>query len=208
MNSKSQNNDPLDRSRKLWDKEAATFDNEPDHGLRDPRVRQAWVTLLKASLPVPPLTILDIGCGTGSLSILLSELGYAVTGADFSPEMIKLAEEKATRAGYTIPFHIMDASNPNFTPQQFDVIVCRHLLWALPDPAQVLQRWANLLKPHGQFLLIEGFWHTGGGLHAQQILDLMPASMTDIIVTDLSNQPELWGGAVDDERYLIHAELK
>jgi len=207
VNSKSQNNDPLDRLRKLWDKEAATFDNEPDHGLRDPRVRQAWVTLLKASLPVPPLTILDIGCGTGSLTILLSELGYAVTGADFSPEMIKLAEEKATHAGYTIPFHIMDASNPNFTPQQFDVIVCRHLLWALPDPAQVLQRWANLLKPHGQLLLIEGFWHTGGGLHAQQILDIMPSTMTDLIVTDLSNQPELWGGAVDDERYLIYAKL-
>jgi len=201
------NDDPLDSSRQVWDAEAPTFDNEPDHGLRDTVVRQAWTALLKDSLLDSPASVLDMGCGTGSLSVVMAELGYGVTGADFSPAMIALAQEKATCAGYPIAFYIMDASHPTFPSQQFDVIVCRHLLWALPDPAQVLERWINLLKPNGQLCLIEGFWHTGGGLHATQILDMLPVSMTDTIVNDLSDQSDLWGGTVNDERYLIRTRL-
>ena len=56
-------------------------------------------------------------------------------------------------------------------------------------------------------ILIEGFWHTGSGLHAQQIVDALPASMTNIAVHDLSAQPELWGKAVTDERYAVLADL-
>ena len=35
----------------LWDAEAATFDDEPDHGLRDPATRAAWLELLTATCP-------------------------------------------------------------------------------------------------------------------------------------------------------------
>ena len=200
--------DPLDRSRQLWDDEATTFDDEADHGLRDKNVRQAWMALLKASLPTSPAMILDIGCGTGSLSLVMAELGHRVTGVDFSPAMIALAREKASQAGYSIPFHIMDASYPIFSPQQFDVILCRHLLWALPEPAQVLERWISLLKPSGRLCLIEGFWHTGAGLHATQIVDLLPASLTNTVIEDLSGQSALWGKTVTDERYLIRTILQ
>lgn len=200
-------NNPLDHSRQYWNDAAITFDNDPDHGLRDGVVRQAWAILLKASLPSFPATILDIGCGTGSLSILMAELGHTVIGADFSPAMIALAQEKATHAGYAIPFHVMDASYPTFSLQQFDVIVCRHLLWTLSDPAQVLLRWVNLLKSEGALCLIEGFWHIGGGLHATELVNLLPSSLTNIVVVDLSSQADLWDRAVTDERYLIRTHL-
>ena len=36
----------LDRARRLWDEAAATFDSEPDHGLRDPVTYAAWRDLL------------------------------------------------------------------------------------------------------------------------------------------------------------------
>ncbi len=190
-----------------WDNEADTFDQEPDHGLLDLGVRTAWQSLLEKSLPPPPAVILDVGCGTGSLSVLLAEAGYEVTGIDFSPAMISQAKAKAHRAGQTISFQVMDAASPSLFPQKYDVILCRHLLWALPEPAQVLQNWSTLLAPNGRFLLIEGFWHNGGGLHAPQIVEALPNTFSRIVVEDLSDSPELWGGGVDDERYLITAFL-
>ena len=74
-----------------WDRQAATFDEEPDHGLRDPSARRAWTTLLTEVLPEPGMSIADLGCGTGSLSILLAEAGHHVHGVDISPRSISCA---------------------------------------------------------------------------------------------------------------------
>jgi 2-polyprenyl-3-methyl-5-hydroxy-6-metoxy-1,4-benzoquinol methylase len=197
----------LEAIRKLWDDAAHSFDNETDHGLRDPVVHAAWTTLLSQLLPTPPSVVLDIGCGTGSLSVVLAKLNHNVTGVDLSPAMIEIASKKAKRAGHSITFQIMDAAFPQLPSQQFDAIVCRHLLWALPDPKQVLLRWANLLKSGGSLILIEGFWHTDGGLHAQDIISMMPSSMTDVSVRNLSKETVLWGSEVTDERYVIRSIL-
>lgn len=196
----------LHESRQIWNAEAATFDNQPDHGLHDPVVLAAWTKLLSASLPMNNAELLDIGCGTGSLSLVFAGFGCKVTGIDFSPEMIAVAETKAQAAHQSIQFHVMDGAFPQFPPQQFDVIVCRHLLWMLPQPDQVLQRWVSLLKPGGRLLLIEGFWHTGAGLRSQDIVDMLPAALTHVSVQPLSDQADLWGSEVDDERYMIVAD--
>jgi 2-polyprenyl-3-methyl-5-hydroxy-6-metoxy-1,4-benzoquinol methylase len=193
----------LQETRQYWDNEAATFDNEPDHGLRDPVVREAWINLLVNWLPSAPVSVLDIGCGTGSLSIVLAGLNYAVTGIDLSEVMIARAKAKTKAAGYSIPFKVMDAFKPDFSPQQFDVIVCRHLLWALPEPAVALQRWSKILVPGGRLILIEGYWHTGAGLQSQQIIEALPFTFTAVTVKNLSDHSNLWGGEVSDERYIV-----
>jgi 2-polyprenyl-3-methyl-5-hydroxy-6-metoxy-1,4-benzoquinol methylase len=198
----------LATTRRIWDDAAGNFDDEPDHGLLDPVVRAAWKDLLTQLLPTHPSMVLDIGCGTGSVSTLLAELNHNVTGVDLSPAMIDIATQKAKSAGHTITFQIMDATFPQLAPQKFDIIVCRHLLWALPNPQHILQRWAYLLEPGGSMILIEGFWHTGAGLHAQDIVSMMPTSMTDVSVRDLSKRADLWGGEVIDERYAIRATLR
>ena len=196
----------LEQTRQYWDREAATFDSQPDHGLRDPMVREAWTNLLANSLPSAPASVLDIGCGTGTLSLVLVGLGYEVTGIDLSEAMITRAKAKTKAAGYAIPFQVMDASNPDFASQQFEVILCRHLLWALPDPALALQRWSKMLVPGGRLVLVEGYWHTGAGLQSQQIVEALPATFINVTVKNLSHQPELWGGEVTDERYIVVAD--
>ena len=87
--------DPLDETRALWDDEAQTFDEAADHGLRDPAVREAWRALLRDLLPPAPARVADLGCGTGTLALLLTEEGYDVTGVDLSPEMVRRARAKA-----------------------------------------------------------------------------------------------------------------
>ena len=82
----------------------------------------------------------------------------------------------------------------------FEGIVCRHLLWAQPDPAETLRRWTRLLAPAGRLLLIVEFWHTGGGLRAAQDVRSFPPGLALIEVVDLSGRPLLWGGPVSDDR--------
>lgn len=195
----------LAETRRYWDEESATFDQQPDHGLHDPKIRAAWKELIESWLPAPRSRILDVGCGTGSLSVLLTELGHQVVGIDLSSKMIAQAQAKAAANGQQITFHVMDADYLQLPQNHFDVIICRHLLWALPDIPQVLQRWVDLLKPGGRLILIEGYWHTDSGLHAEEIIKALPAIMTEISVRNLSDQPIYWGGQVTDERYAILA---
>ena len=137
----------------------------------------------------------------------MAGLGHAITAIDLSPKMIAQARAKAAAAGRAIVFQVMDAAAPSLAPGQFDVIFCRHLLWALPQPAAVLRRWAVLLRPSGRLVLVEGRWGTGAGLSASQIVQALPASLSARPVQDLSRQPALWGRPVSDERYVIVADL-
>ena len=186
-----------------WDASAATYDNEPDHGLADPDTRAAWSALLATHLPDAPADILDAGCGTGSLTLLMRQLGHRVTGIDASPSMLDIARAKLDAARLPTPFHLMDASRPDVPAGSFDVVLSRHVLWMFDDLPVVLDHWLSLLRPGGRLLLIEGFWHTGGGLHAKDLLHALDARHGEATLLDLSEDARLWGGEVTDERYIV-----
>ncbi len=185
-----------------WDSRAPTFDDQPDHGLRDPRTREAWKQLLLPQLPPAPALIADLGCGTGSLTVLMAAAGHAVTGLDIAPQMISAARAKATAAGLSPRFVISDAADPALTAGSFDVVLARHVLWAMPDIDAALSQWIRLLKPRGVLILIEGRWHTGAGLTAVQAEQAVGRHRIEVTVTALSS-PLLWGDLVTDERYLL-----
>jgi len=48
--------------------------------------------------------VLDVGCGTGTLSLALTQVGYAVTGVDLSEDMLVVASEKAREQHITMTF--------------------------------------------------------------------------------------------------------
>ena len=196
----------VDEVRDGWDAEADAFDLEPDHGLLNPNTRQAWWVLLQALLPEPPARVADLGCGTGTVSALLAEHGYDVTGVDLSPRMIDLARTKAEASRQTVRFEVGNASEPPLDPGHFDVVFARHVVWALPDQAAVLQRWAALLAPAGRIVLIEGFWSTGAGLRADTLRALVEPVARNIDIIPLSDST-LWGKEIDDERYALLATL-
>ncbi|MFF4303669.1 class I SAM-dependent methyltransferase [Streptomyces sp. NPDC001601] len=190
-----------------WDAEAARFDEEPDHGLGVPEVRAAWAARLRAWLPEPPADVLDLGCGTGSLSLLAAEQGHRVTGADSSPAMVERARAKL--AGRDAVFLLGDAAAPPVGERLFDVVLVRHVLWALPDPARVLRHWRGLLRPGGRFVLVEGVWGTvtPGGIPAGRLTALLAPLAADVRVEPLSAVAALWGKEVDDERYAVVATV-
>ena len=185
-------------SRQLWDDHADSFDDEPDHGLRDPAVRAAWAALLLPLLPPAPTRVLDLGCGTGSLSVLLAEAGHDVLGLDFSARMLALAVAKGSSAR----FERGDVTRPPYAAGCCDVVLVRHVLWALDDPAAALRRWTTLLRPGGRLVLVEGRWSTGAGLTSAECVDLVLGARTEAQLSRVDD-PALWGGPITDERYLI-----
>ena len=189
-----------------WNAEAARFDDAPDHGLRDPAVRAAWRGLLREHLPEPPGDVLDLGCGTGSLTLLVAELGHRVAGVDIAPAMVAAARAKLTAAGATATVELGDAADPPGRTGSYEIVVARHVLWALPDPAAVLARWVRLLRPGGRLILVEGRWWTGGGLTAEETRRLLDPYAAHVTTRPLAD-PVFWGGPVDDERYLCEARL-
>jgi SAM-dependent methyltransferase len=194
-------------ARMDWDAEAASFDEEPDHGLRDPEVRAAWADRLRSWLPGRACDILDLGCGTGSLSLLAAEQGHRVTGVDSSPAMVDLARAKL--AGRDAAFLVGDAATPPVGEQRFDVVLVRHVLWALPDPGRALRHWRELLRPGGRLVLIEGVWGAVSpvGIPAELLTALLESVAAHVRVERLSGDPLLWGRAVADERYAVVAAV-
>lgn len=194
-----------------WDTEAVRFDDEPDHGLRDPAVRAAWARRLHGWLPESGTEagtgadVLDLGCGTGSLSLLAVGQGHRVTGVDRSPAMVERARAKL--AGRQAVFHIGDADAPPVGESLFDVVLVRHVLWALPDPGRALRRWRGLLRPGGRMVLVEGVWGevSPAGIPADQVVALLTPLAADVRVEPLSGDAALWGREVGDERYAVVA---
>jgi hypothetical protein len=76
------------------------------------------------------------------------------------------------------------------------------VLWALPDPAAALDRWAGLLKPDGRLVLVEGCWSTGAGLPSADTVALVAGAGFEPVLRQLAD-PAYWGGRIDDERYVV-----
>lgn len=165
--------------------------------------------------------MLDLGCGTGSVALLVTELGHRVRGVDLSARMVEQARAKC--AGRTATFTVGDAAAPDVDERSVDVVTARHLLWTLPDPHAALARWVAAVRPGGRLVLVEGRWTvpggTGpyargadempwhGGVRAEDLVAALDPLVERLEVQCLSDDPVLWGRAVDDERYAVVAHV-
>lgn len=103
--------------------------------------------------------ILDIGCGPGIFSIILSTLGGKVSGIDFSVDMIKNAKNNARIFNQNIEFINGDAQNLPFDNESFDIVVSRNLTWNLADPQIAYKQWHRVLKKEGILLNFDANWY-------------------------------------------------
>ena len=108
----------------------------------------------------PGESVLDIGCGTGSLAIAAkSQVGptSTVCGLDASPEMIARAEMKARKARVDVGFKNAFAQSLPFPAAQFDVVLTTIMLHHLPrkSRAELASEIRRVLKPGGRVLAID-----------------------------------------------------
>ncbi len=109
----------------------------------------------------PGSRILEIGCGTGSLTCQMASRGALVTAIDALPAMLAEAERRAAQAGLQdqVTFKYMDAAlvGDQFPPASFDFIVSTLVFSELPPDEQqyVLAACRSLLAPQGQLLIAD-----------------------------------------------------
>ena len=151
------NYDLREEIRAYWSERAETFDQSPGHEIFSESERAAWHRLLVRHLgPADGRAVLDLACGTGVVSHLLDDLGFRVTGLDWSEAMLDRAKAKAGERARQIAFHLGDAERLMEDDESFDVVVTRHLVWTLVDPAAAFAEWRRVLKPGGTLLIVDG----------------------------------------------------
>jgi SAM-dependent methyltransferase len=152
--------DVRDLLRGWWDADAVGYDASPGHSLSDPVEAAAWRAVLASLLPAAPVRVLDVGAGTGAMSLLAAELGHDVTALDLSEAMLARAKEKAADRSLDLTFVVGPAEEPPTGP--FDAVMARHVVWTLPEPVDALAAWRGAVGLAGRLVIFEGSWGSAG----------------------------------------------
>jgi ubiquinone/menaquinone biosynthesis C-methylase UbiE len=119
-------------------------------------VREDAIKLIQGE----PRRILDLGCGTGSTTVLLQETfpNAQVIGLDLSPYMLIMAERKAQEKQLPIRWCHGKAEDTGLEGETFDLVTASLLFHETPVPISkaILRESFRLLKGGGQFLLLDG----------------------------------------------------
>lgn len=124
---------------------------------QEPAIRRQT---LKVAAIQPGEKVLDVGCGTGTLSLAAwrrVQPAGEVTGVDASPEMIQLARRKAKRNRADAQFHVALIEELPFPDGTFDAVLSSFMLHHLPDDVKEkgFQEIKRVLKPHGRFIAVD-----------------------------------------------------
>jgi ubiquinone/menaquinone biosynthesis C-methylase UbiE len=124
------------------------------------RERRFRDRLLAPARLQPGESVLDVGCGTGSLAIAAKRRvgpSGSVVGIDPSEPMIARAIRKAKRARIDVTFQVGVAESLSFTDARFDVVLSTVMLHHLPGQArrEAVAEMRRVLKPRGRLLIVD-----------------------------------------------------
>lgn len=130
-------------------------DMTTDLNIRYPYLEEEYTGLLNqfpANGSAPPMTVLDVACGMGTISLAIQKKGYTVWGIDRNPEAASIAAgriEKVVNADLTdvpgIRRHIGE--------RKFDFIIFSHILEHLYDPLAAINGYLPFLKDSGRLIV-------------------------------------------------------
>lgn len=125
------------------------------YGVGDAAVTEADLETVDEKLRQERNTVLDLGCGTGTLTELLAREGYDMIGVDNAEEMLRIAMEKRERSGLDILYLLQDMRELELYGTVGAVVsVCDSLNYLLDeeDIVQTFDRVNNYLYPQGIFI--------------------------------------------------------
>ena len=152
-----------ERIRRLYDDRATTYDQSVGivERLLLGRFRQVYGALLSGET-------LEVGVGSGLNIPFYSPDVTRAVGVDLSREMLRHADERASRLG--IPFALVqaDAEALPFADATFDTVAISLALCTIPDPARALLELGRVCRPRGRIVMLEHVRSTARPLAAVQ----------------------------------------
>src|SRR6202171_6878922 len=138
----------------------APFPGYPDRdslsSLRARASRSEFARRLDEAIPGDAL-VLELGCGTGQLSLFLASAERLVLGADLARASLVLAVRHARAFGVNAHFVETDLRRPGLRPGAFDVVIASGVLHHTEDPRASFAAMARLARPGGVVVL--GLYH-------------------------------------------------
>lgn len=115
--------------------------------------RSEFARLLDRAIP-GDANVVEVGCGTGQMSLYLARANRTVIGADLTRPSLLLAAAAAHRFGVDNALFVeTDLNQPGLRAGAFDVVYCSGVLHHTPEPAAAFRRVAALAKPGGLVIL-------------------------------------------------------
>ena len=119
--------------------------------------RSRFAQLLDAAISADA-HVVEVGCGTGQMSIYLAHMDRVVVGADISRAALRLGQDAARRFGVTsVRFIETDLHHPGLRPESFDVVYSAGVLHHTAEPAAAFASVARLARPGG--IVIVGLYN-------------------------------------------------
>lgn len=134
------------RPAKFWDRMAARYARTP---VADEVSYQKKLETTRGYLDVD-MTVLEIGCGTGSTAIAHAPHVRHILATDISEKMLEIAKEKAEAEGIeNISFQCAAVDELGVDKESLDAVLALNVLHLLPDWREALVKLSQLLKPGG-----------------------------------------------------------
>lgn len=152
----------------FWDRWAKRYDFAMSG---DGRTYEQIVSYMKKVLD-REMTVLELACGTGILSVRIAGSVKLLEATDFSEEMIRQAKAKAHSS--RLHFSVQDATVLPYTSGTFDAVVISNSLHIMPEPEKALAEIKRVLKPGG--ILIAPTFTAAGSLSGRMRMRFMELS--------------------------------
>lgn len=171
-----------------WDISAKGYSTFVVEDLDDAPTAHAWFKELSAASDAAQrlcAPVLDLGCGPGIFTALLSAAGIPATALDISPDMLKHARENVVRFARKSPSYVEpryvtgSATELPFDDHSLAAIVSRNVVWTLPDPVRAYREMQRVLKPGGALVVFDGDWLADLREGTETPIDLPDESMSE-----------------------------